>query len=189
MHPSLQREERRFLIMIFGPPASGKETVGRLLAEQLSCPILAAHDTTNIVSHLMGRTSPGYSSTVVAARNLLISRVLKSRSSSLITTLVPLKEAFDLQLRNARRHAARFKYDMIYVELMCDIITRGERANSPSRLRKEKICSLQGLMNYEKKTLYSTYRPEVTHKFDTAAVSAALVAKSVSDIVADLSHD
>jgi hypothetical protein len=59
------------LVVIFGPPASGKATIGHILAQQLGYKFFHNHLTANPVAALFGWATPRFGRVVDRVRELL----------------------------------------------------------------------------------------------------------------------
>jgi hypothetical protein len=125
------------LILIFGPPASGKAAVGKALAALTGARFFHNHMTAEPVAALFGWGTPEYTDIAARVRLLLLSNALAQRSSpSVVFTFV---WAFDLEADN------RFIRDLVaesesrggrihFVELRASRAARVAREGTPLRL-------------------------------------------------------
>ena len=124
------------LILIFGPPASGKAAVGRALATLTNCRFFHNHMTAEPVAALFGWGTEAYTEVAAQVRLLLLSRALAQGSSNIVFTFV---WAFNLEMDN------QFVRDLVleagergakvhFVELLASRAARIEREGTPLRL-------------------------------------------------------
>ena len=129
------------LVVIFGPPASGKAAVGTALAALASFRLFHNHMTAEPVAALFGWQTPQYAEATAQIRLALLERALTSQQdgasqSNIVFTFV---WAFDLDEDNRfmaslvslfERHGRR----VFFVELQASLAARIEREGTPLRL-------------------------------------------------------
>jgi hypothetical protein len=126
------------LIVIFGPPASGKAAIGTALAELTGYRLFHNHMTAEPAAALFGWDTPLYSEAVAEMRLSLFSKALdQPNASPIIFTFV---WAFDLAADNAfmAQLVALFEsrgQRIFFVELLASVQTRLAREGTPLRLR------------------------------------------------------
>jgi hypothetical protein len=125
------------LVILFGPPASGKAAVGHALAQITGFRFFHNHMTAEAVAALFGWGTPEYSTVAAEVRLLLLSKALAQKDQpSVIFTFV---WAFNLEADN------RFIADLMalassngqsvyFVELMASQAARVQREGTPFRL-------------------------------------------------------
>lgn len=125
------------LVLIFGPPASGKASVGHALAALTGCRFFHNHLTAEPVAALFGWGTPEFSEVAAEVRLLLLARALaKPSCPNIVLTFV---WAFDLEEDH------RFVRDLVatteasggkvhFVELLATPATRVAREGTPLRL-------------------------------------------------------
>jgi hypothetical protein len=124
------------LIIIFGPPASGKAAVGRALAELTRARFFHNHMTAEPVAALFGWGTEAYTEVAAQVRLLLLSKALTPGAPDVIFTFV---WAFNLEADN------RFIRDLVaaaesrgarihFVELKASRAARIAREGTPLRL-------------------------------------------------------
>ena len=125
------------LVILFGPPASGKAAVGHALAQITGFRFFHNHMTAEPVAALFGWGTPAYSAVAAEVRLLLLSKALAQKDQpSIVFTFV---WAFNLEADN------RFIADLMalassngqsvyFVELTASQAARVQREGTPFRL-------------------------------------------------------
>jgi len=124
------------LIIIFGPPASGKAAVGLALAKRMQYRFFHNHMTAEPVAALFGWGTSEYTEVAAEIRMSLLSRALTSGSSSVVFTFV---WAFNLEtdnrfIRKLVTEAEARGGKVHFVELVATRAARIEREGTPLRI-------------------------------------------------------
>ena len=124
------------LVLIFGPPAVGKMTVGRALESLTGIPLFHNHMTIDLVLPFFEFDSPPFTRLVRRFREQLFEEVAAHGKAGLIFTYV---WAFDIpaDVEFVARVKTTFETRgsrVGFVELWTDLETRLERSASPARL-------------------------------------------------------
>ncbi|HAN20239.1 MAG: shikimate kinase [Clostridiales bacterium GWF2_36_10] len=124
------------LVIIFGPQAVGKMTVGQELAKITDLKLFHNHMTIDLVSNYFSYGTPEGKRLVKLFRQVIFDSVSKSDLSGLIFTYV---WAFNYQedwdyIRDLCQLFESRGADTYFVELETDIYTRLERNKTPNRL-------------------------------------------------------
>src|ERR1700733_11236813 len=106
------------LVVIFGPPASGKLTVGKALSIKLNFILFSNHDTIDFVRRFVPLDSPDFLDTVDRIRELLIRRILMCRNSVIFTFAYSGSAGDTDFLRKLMRIAADAKAGISFVRLV-----------------------------------------------------------------------
>jgi hypothetical protein len=133
------------LIIVFGPPAAGKMTVGQELAKLTGYKLLHNHMTIDLVTELFDFGTPQFKRLVPAFRQMLVAEAAASDLKGLIFTFV---WAFDFDgdkvfLDGLRDAAAAHGGDTYYVELECGLEERLIRNRTENRLRHKKKADFE----------------------------------------------
>ena len=152
------------LILLFGPSAVGKMTVGRELAKQTSLKLFYNHLSIELVLHFFDFDEPGFSRLDKLIRFGVFEEVAKSDLSGLIFTFCwafdqPADEAYvDRIVRIFEKEGA----EVFYVELAADQKVRLARNRHEDRLLHKP--SKRDLKRSEKVLLYH----DENHRFNSA---------------------
>lgn len=146
------------LVIIFGPPAVGKMTVGHELAKITSYKLMHNHLSIELSREFFDFGHPSQLSISEKIRKILFTEISKSDLSGLIFTFV---WGFELDSEEKYvNHIARIFTKqggkVHYVELEADLATRLKRNTSPFRLSKKaskqnKRSSKENLLKLEEK--------------------------------------
>jgi len=128
------------LIILVGPPAAGKMTVGQELAKLTGYKLLHNHMTIDLVTELFDFGTPQFQRLVPAFRQMLVAEAAGSDLKGLSFTFV---WAFDFDgdkvfLDGLRDVVATHGGETYYVELECGLEERLIRNRTENRLRHKK---------------------------------------------------
>lgn len=140
------------LVIIFGPPAVGKMTVGKELSNLTSLKLFHNHMTIELALNFFNFGDPSFHKLVSSFRSQIFEEVSKSNLKGLIFTYV---WAFDLpeDKKYIEQVVNNFKADNVfYVELEAELEKRLVRNKSESRL--EEKPSKRDLVESEKMLLF-----------------------------------
>jgi hypothetical protein len=124
------------LIVIFGPPASGKAAVGHALAALTNCRFFHNHMTAEPVAALFGWGTEAYTEMAAQVRLLLLSRALAQDPTNVVFTFV---WAFNLErdnafIRDLVADAESRDAEVFFVELLASRAARIAREGTPLRM-------------------------------------------------------
>jgi hypothetical protein len=124
------------LIIIFGPHAVGKMTVGQALSEITGIPLFHNHESIELALRLIPDDAKAWSSLSNELRDVVFKHVSKAHRKGLIFTFMwALDEESDHGYIN--RLESMFKeegFNVYYIELMADKTIRLDRNQSDNRL-------------------------------------------------------
>ena len=128
------------LLILFGPPAVGKMTVGQELSRLTGYPLLHNHMTIDLVTELFDFGTPQFGRLVPTFRQMLVAEAAASDLPGLIFTFV---WAFDVAedrvfLDGLRDAVAEHGGATYYVELEAGLEERLVRNRTENRLRHKK---------------------------------------------------
>lgn len=180
------------LVLIFGPQAVGKMTVGHELEKITELKLFHNHMTIDLVSHFFDYSSPSGKRLVNLFRKEIFEEVAKSDLAGIIFTFV---WAFNLQSDwdyiDNLCHIFESKGGTVYfVELEAELEERLERNKTPHRLehkpsKRNLEWSEQELLSTMKKHRLNSMPEEITKqnylKINNTALSAPEVAKKIKE--------
>ncbi len=135
IQPAFPKSDKKLLIL-FGPPAVGKMTVGREIAERTGLKLFHNHMTIELVIQFFDFGTPQFQRLVDTYRQMMMEEVAQSDLPGLIFTFVwaldhRSDDDFVEQMADIfRAHGS----DVYYVELYADLDVRLERNKGESRL-------------------------------------------------------
>ena len=125
-------------VLLYGPPAAGKETVGRLLAASTGFRLLHNHLSIDVVRHLFDFGAPGFWATVQDVRLAMVARAAEYGVDIISTYVFSPKEdrryldTIDAAIADAGGETHR-------VQLRPSLEALASRAREPSRLASSKL--------------------------------------------------
>ncbi|GAB5553491.1 MAG: AAA family ATPase [Saprospiraceae bacterium] len=145
------------LIIISGPPAVGKMTVGRALAQQTSWKLFHNHMSLELVNQFFDFGTPSFSRLDKLIRFGIFAEVAKSNIDGLIFTIVTAyNEQSDLDyLDEIIKVFENRNPEVLIVDLSADLEERLKRNKNPERIKhkpskSDMVFSEKALLSYEK---------------------------------------
>ena len=180
------------LVIIFGPPASGKMTIGKKLAEMTGFKLLHNHISIELALQFFEHGTSGFKKLNEFFRRKIMEEVALSDLPGLIFTYVwdfkqdqdkPYVEKFCDIFREQGR-------EIFYVELFCELKERLIRNRTTKRIsekpsKQDLLLSEKRLLQIEKNHIMNTngnfYYKENYIKINNTEMEAAEVAKKIRD--------
>ena len=131
--------ENKSFVIIIGPPASGKMTVGYELSKLTELKLFHNHQSIDPILSVFSYESEQYSRLIYDIRTMVFQEVAKSNLSGLIFTLV-WDFDYEENERWFKNWAAIFKeqgYKIYMAELLSDLEVRLERNKTEFRLQEK----------------------------------------------------
>lgn len=136
------------LILVHGPPAAGKMTVSRKLAEVTGAPLVDNHIAIDLARNVFGFAAPGFWELAHDVRVATLRAAARADIAVLITTAAySHPEDLDL-LRNYEDAIAEFGGHVSYVYLSCSERILMQRVTASDRQQRGKLSSKDGLKKY-----------------------------------------
>lgn len=179
-------------ILLFGPPASGKMTVGRELARATGYKLLHNHMTLELVNHFFDFMTPPFIRLDTKIRMAIFEEVAQSELPGLIFTLVwalDLKEDHTYVRRITDLFVAKGAR-ICFVELQAALEVRKERNRHPDRLeakpsKRDLAFSEKNLLEFERDFRMNTLEGEILPYphlcIDNSKLSPEAVARRIRD--------
>ncbi|MGY8985506.1 MAG: hypothetical protein ACKVIX_02590 [Sphingomonadales bacterium] len=179
-------------ILIFGPLAVGKMTVGQELEKLTGLKLFHNHMTIEMVLPFFDMKSESFKKLVRSFRLQMFEEVAKSDLDGLIFTYVwELNQKSDCHfIENIATIFEKQGHEMCYVELAADVAERMTRNKSPNRLKHKPskndfAASERELLETDKKHIVNSERDEFKQKnhikIDNTDISADIVAKMIKE--------
>lgn len=180
------------LIIIFGPQAVGKMTVGQELEKITGLKLFHNHMTSDIVAPFFDFETPIFKKLVALFRIQLFEEVARSDLEGVIFTYAwafnqPSNKQF---INSIVKIFKKEKGETYYVELEASVTERLKRNVSPHRLahkpnKKNIESSKKSLIDYDKKYVLNTTNIKFTQKnyikINNTTINAAKAAKLIKD--------
>lgn len=177
------------LLILFGPAAVGKATVGRIIAKITNFKLFHNHMIMDGIIDLFGVGTPSDE----RLSKLVRSEVIKEAADLGINLIFTYAWNFGSEKGKTNIEAFKKEYeqkggDVVFVELTAPVEVRVERAGTPERKQTKKHAPNAERVAYLESILdYKSPRPfffENYHHIDTTGKSAQEVAEEVISIIA-----
>jgi chloramphenicol 3-O-phosphotransferase len=133
-------------IILYGPSAVGKLTVGTALSELTDYPLVHNHLTINMVREIFPMTHPEFANLVTQFRGEIFEAAARSKMEGLISTLVYVSGGEDDRLlKDWMKRVARHHGETLFVRLHCSPKTLFKRVGNASRKAAKKIATAKKL--------------------------------------------
>lgn len=136
------------LILVHGPPATGKMTVSRKLADITGAPLVDNHVAIDLARNVFGFGAPGFWELVHDVRVATLRAAARADVPVLITTAAYNHPGDLVLLRSYEGAVQEFGGSVSYVYLTCSEQTLMKRVVAPERRERGKLSTQDGLKNY-----------------------------------------
>lgn len=167
------------LLVLYGPPATGKLTVAKRIAEKTGFRVFHNHVSIDVVKQFFERGTVGFSNLIYGMRKLVFEELAKADISFTFTIVYAHPQ--DVPDMNWMIEAIeKYGGEVKFVQLICPKETLFERIHEPDRKAFTKIVSTetleQVLAHYD---LFTPY-PEREHlSFDTSKQTPEEIAEEI----------
>ncbi len=127
------------LVILYGPPAVGKLTIGKALAEATGFKLFHNHLTYDLVRELFDAESLAFWPTVHRLRLDLFEAAAKHQLPGVITTFVYDKEGDEAFLQEVIDRIERHGGRVLLVQLSCEPTVRRQRVTNDDRKQYHKL--------------------------------------------------
>ncbi|TSB46622.1 AAA family ATPase [Alkalicoccobacillus porphyridii] len=152
------------VIFLFGPQAVGKMTIGEILSEKLSIPLMFNHMTLDVISPFIGWTERTFELSTKLRKDIFRAMVEQPENKGLIFTFVwalDVEEDFK-EVQRIKRIFTDTGSEVHFVELEADLETRLFRNKTENRLAKKP--SKRDIAASEKELLTSNQKHRLNSK-------------------------
>jgi predicted kinase len=167
------------LLVLYGPPAAGKLTVARLIAEKTGFKLFHNHISIDVAERFFERGTRGFGAITQGIRKLVFEEAAKAKLN-LIFTVVYAYPIDNDDMRWMIRTVESWGGEIKFVQLLASKETLRERIDAPSRKQYGKIADRELLESILSKWDVFTPYPEGEHlHFDTSTQSAEELAEAI----------
>lgn len=132
---SVLQRTRKDLVVLFGPPAVGKMTVGEHLSTQTGYKMFHNHMTVELALHFHDFSDPRYGLLLADLRNAVFSNFLLSHHRGIIFTFTwDTSDPFGARIFNKLEESG---YNIYFVELTANVEVLVSRNLLPDRIRRK----------------------------------------------------
>ncbi len=178
----LEAEEPTLLVVIYGPPASGKLTIARQLSRLTKLKLFHNHLTVDLLLSIFEFGSPAF----VALREQIWLSVIREAcaiKSGLIFTFTPERTVSNGFLNRLIDEATSYGADVRLVELVCSENDIEQRLALGSRKQFAKLSSLE---EYRKLRAAGAFAIPITLKRDLIIDSSVTAPEASAARIADM---
>lgn len=173
------------LLILFGPPAVGKTTIGKLIEEQTNFKLFHNHMVMDGIMHLFGVGTPAED----RLSKLVRSAIIEEAANSGVDLIFTYVWNFDLEKGKKNIDAYKAIYEskggeVLFVELCAPLDERIARASHPLRFKhkkyapnSERVADLQTKLNFVSPSPF--YYPEQYHQINTLNKTPEQIAQEV----------
>jgi shikimate kinase len=167
------------LLVLYGPPAAGKLTVAKQLAEKTGFKLFHNHVSIDVAEKFFERGSRGFNAITQGIRKLIFEEAAKA-NLSLIFTVVYAYPIDNEDMRWMTRTIETWGGEVRFVQLTAGRETLLNRVDASSRKQYGKIADKELLESILSKWDVYTPYPEREHlHFDTSVQSPEVVAEAI----------
>ena len=167
------------LVFLYGPPATGKLTVARALAERTGFKLFDNHVSINAVLPFFAFGTPSFNRIVGTFRKQVLEEAAKT-GLDLIFTLVYAKPQDDEHVDELTRLVEENGGEVLFVRLWCSEEELKRRIQAPPRAPQHKLTSVEVLEDLlEKYDLFSSVSDRKSLTLDTTRLAPSVTAERI----------
>jgi predicted kinase len=167
------------LLVLYGPPAAGKLTVAKLIAEKTGFKLLHNHISIDVATQFFAFGTPGFKAITYGMRKLILEEAAKAKLDLLFTVVYAYPIDND-DMQWLTEMIEKYGGEVKFVQLTAGKETLLNRVDAPSRKSYGKIVDRELLESILGRWDVYTPYPERDHlHFDTSAQSAEAIAEAI----------
>lgn len=167
------------LLVLYGPPAAGKLTIAKHIAERTGFKLFHNHVSIDVATQFFEWGTPGYKEITYGMRKLILETAAKANLNLLFTVVYAYPvDNDDMQwmIETIEKHGGEVEF----VQLLANKETMHKRIDAPSRKDYGKIVDRELLESILEKWDVFTPYPEREHlHFDTSTQSPEDIAEAI----------
>lgn len=133
------------LIVFYGPPAAGKYTIAKAVAEKLGFKLFHNHLTVDLLKSVLPFGTPGFFRLSQKIRLEIFEEAAKQKIEGVIFTFVYEKDTDDSFIQKMVDVVKSNGGDVIFIQIYCEKETLLKRVKEESRKQFQKVKSEEGL--------------------------------------------
>lgn len=162
------------LIFLYGPPAVGKYTIAKALAEKTGYPLFHNHLTVDLLKTIIPFDAPEFHHTIEKIRLTIFEAAAASKIPGLIFTFVYEKGVDDDFVKQVVDSVTSKGGEVVFIQLSCSPQELKERVVQPDRVAHRKLNTVEGLEKaLQKSNLVSSIEGVNSHHIDTTGLTTA----------------
>ncbi len=134
------------LIFLYGPPASGKYTIAKAIAQKTGYKLFHNHLTVDLAKGVFDYGTKAFWELVHKIRLDIFEKAAKENISGMVFTYVYEKDSDDSFVKQVLEKVNSNGGEIIFVQIYCDKETLLERVKEDSRKQFQKVKTEKGLL-------------------------------------------
>jgi shikimate kinase len=176
------------LIFLYGPPASGKYTIAKLLAEKMGYKLFHNHLTVDLLRSVFEFGAPGFFELSRKMRLQIFEEAARQNIPGIVFTYVYEKDEDDPFIREVLEKVTAAGGEVKFVQIYCEKEELLKRVKEESRKEFRKIKTEEGLLQQLKEDITSPILFVDSVKVDTTHLSVAESLAKVMEAIKEKSH-
>lgn len=172
------------LVFLYGPPAVGKYTIAKELAEKTGYPLFHNHLTVDLLKTIMPFDAPEFHHTIEKIRLTIFEAAAASKIPGLIFTFVYEKGVDDDFVKQVDDSVTSKGGEVVFIQLSCSPQELKERVVQPDRLAHRKLNTVEGLEKaLHKSDLFGSIKGVNNHHLDSTGLNATDTITKILNII------
>ena len=172
------------LIVLYGPPAAGKYTIAKALAEKLNFRLFHNHLTVDLLKSVLPFGTPDFFRLSQNIRLDVFEEAAKQKIAGVVFTFVYEKDTDDSFIRRMLDVVESNGGEVVFVQIYCERDELLKRVKEESRKQFQKVKSEEGLLSMLQKGEITAEIPFVTSiRIDNTHLSAEETIEKVLGLV------
>ena len=172
------------LIFLYGPPASGKHTIGRALAEKTGYKFFHNHLTIDLLKTVLEWGSPGFFELSQKIRLDILEEAAKEKVPGVIFTYVYEKDEDDDFIKKLQERISKHGGEIIFIQIYCEKDELLKRVTNDSRKQFHKVKNPESLgRELEKRDVVSPISIVKSLKIDNTHLSEDETFQKVFELI------
>ncbi|MCA9892928.1 MAG: AAA family ATPase [Anaerolineae bacterium] len=134
------------LVVLYGPPAAGKYTIAKAIAENLGYKLFHNHLTVDLLKNVFEFGSPGFFELSQTIRLLIFERATQQNVTGIVFTFVYEKDVDDNFVRKLIKTVTSNGGEIVFIQIDCEKDELLKRVTDESRKAFKKVRSQEGLL-------------------------------------------
>lgn len=136
------------LIVLYGPPASGKFTIAKMLSEKIGYKLFHNHLTIDLLKSVFTWGTPDFFKLNQEIRLKIFEEAARQDIDGLIFTYVYEKDTDDHFIKLMLEKVTKYNGEVIFIQLFCEKEELLKRVTNESRKAYQKVGTEEGLDNW-----------------------------------------
>ncbi len=172
------------LLILYGPPAAGKYTIAKSLAETTGYKFFHNHASIDVVKPIIDFGAPGFFELSDKIRLDVFEEAAKQNIPGIVFTFVYRKKDDHKFVNDIVSSMAKYNAEVVFVQIHCDKEVLTQRVSSDQRKDMNKLTSSDELLALMDSDDFQSEIPNVnSHKIDNTNLTVEEAVEKISDII------